>query len=290
MFAITDNLQETIGEWLDKHTFYQSLILAVLFGAAAWLLARAVGLAFRRLQDQPRYRAADRTALRFLGQLAQLGVYLFAFLTYAQQVPALRALGTAWLASVGVVSVVLGLAAQNTLGNLIAGISLLLYRPFNLGDRLQVIAPTGLETGVVESLNLGYTILRTFDNRRVVIPNSAMASQTNVNLTLTDVRARCVVPVRISHKSNVDHVRNVLAEIAKAHPSCLEYIGCPLIGLGNSSVILNLLFWTGGPQIAADTKNELLETIMKRFAQEKIEMFCLRQNVFDAPGGGLEKI
>ena len=154
-------------------------------------------------------------------------------------IPALQALGTAWLASVGVVSVVLGLAAQNTLGNLIAGISLLLYRPFNLGDHVQVTAPTGLETGVVESLNLGYTILRTPDNRRVVIPNSAMASQTSVNLSLTDSRAMCAVPIRISYTANVDHARKVLGELARQNPRCLEYIGCPVIALGNRSVTLS---------------------------------------------------
>jgi small-conductance mechanosensitive channel len=98
-------------------------------------------------------------------------------------IPALAGLGTAWLASAGILSVIIGLAAQNTLGNLIAGISLLLYRPFNVGDYLQVTAPTGLEAGLVESINLGYTLLKTNDNRFVVVPNSIMASQTHINLT-----------------------------------------------------------------------------------------------------------
>jgi small conductance mechanosensitive channel len=122
----------------------------------------------------------DRTTINFL---AQIGVWLFAFISYAHLVPALASLGTAWLAGVSVISVIMGLAAQNTLGNLIAGISLILYRPFKVGDRLQITAPTGLETGTVESLNLGYTVLKTDDNRRVVVPNSAMASQTTINLT-----------------------------------------------------------------------------------------------------------
>jgi small conductance mechanosensitive channel len=112
-------------------------------------------------------------------------------------VPALAGLGTAWLASVGIISVIIGLAAQNTLGNLIAGISLLLYRPFNVGDRLQVTAPTGLETGLVESLNLGYTLLKTDDNRRVVVPNSLMASQTNINLTSSIAVAMPPSPSRL---------------------------------------------------------------------------------------------
>jgi len=54
------------------------------------------------------------------------------------EIPVLRQLGGVWLTSVGVVSVIVGIAAQSTLGNLISGVSLLLYRPFRLGDRLQV--------------------------------------------------------------------------------------------------------------------------------------------------------
>ena len=91
-------------------------------------------------------------------------------------------MGGVWLTSVGLVSVVVGLAAQSTLGNLISGVSLLLYRPFRLGDRLQVMTPAGLETGVVESLRLGYTTLQTEDNRRIVIPNS---SGTTISLTVS---------------------------------------------------------------------------------------------------------
>jgi small-conductance mechanosensitive channel len=125
----------------------------------------------------------DRTAVKFLAQLARFAVYIFAFISYAHLVPVLAGVGTAWLASAGILSVIIGLAAQNTLGNLVAGISLLLYRPFNVGDHLQITAPTGLETGLVESINLGYTLLKTDDNRRVVVPNSIMASQTHINLT-----------------------------------------------------------------------------------------------------------
>src|SRR5581483_1757058 len=113
----------------------------------------------------------------------------------------LRSLGTAFLTGVSIASVVIGLAAQNTLGNLIAGFSLVLYRPFQIGDRVQITAPTGLETGDVETLTLGYTVLRTFDNRRIVVPNSAMASQVMINLTSIDPRVMAVVPIGIGYAS-----------------------------------------------------------------------------------------
>ncbi len=123
-------------------------------------------------------------------------------MAYAHFVPGRSGLGSASLASISVSTVIVGLAAQNTLGNLVAGISLLLYRPFKLGDRLQVIAPTGLETGTVENLTLGYTLLKTDDNRRVVVPNSLIASQTTINLTTNDPRVVCSVPISISYDAD----------------------------------------------------------------------------------------
>ena len=160
-----------------------AVVYGVVFALLAWLFGRALRLAVHRLLARDSHGRLDRTAVSFLAQLAQIGVWVFAFISYTHLVPSLASLGNAWLAGVSVISVVVGLAAQNTLGNLVAGISLLLYRPFKVGDRLQVPAPGGLETGVVESLDLGYTVLRTDDRRRVVVPNSLMASQTTINLT-----------------------------------------------------------------------------------------------------------
>jgi small conductance mechanosensitive channel len=272
MLAMTENLDAILQPWLSPKTTVGALLWAVLLGLLAWLVGRLLSLAFQRMLEQPRHFPADRTAIRFIAQLTRLVVYLFAFLYYAQLVPALQHLGSAWLASVGVASVVLGLAAQNTLGNLVAGISLLLYRPFNLGDRLQVIAPSGLETGIVESLNLGYTILRTPDNRRVVIPNSAMASQTSVNLSLTDARKLCVIPFRLGTETDIDAARKILADLARNHPKALEFVSCPVTALGGWSVTLSAQIWCADADAAGDLKNDLLESVKKRFDQAGIKL------------------
>jgi small conductance mechanosensitive channel len=173
----------------DPKTFLGAILYGLVFLIFAWLFGRASHLAVQRLLAKDTHNRVDRTAVNFLAQLARFAVYIFAFISYAHVVPALSGLGTAWLASAGILSVIIGLAAQNTLGNLIAGISLLLYRPFNVGDHLQLTAPTGLESGWVENINLGYTILKTDDNRRVVVPNSIMASQTHINLTSSSAAA-----------------------------------------------------------------------------------------------------
>jgi len=249
-----------------------ALVYAVVFALLAWLIGRALRLAVHRVLARDKRALVDRTAVNFLAQLAQIGVWLFAFISYAHLVPALSRLGTAWLASVGVISVVLGLAAQNTLGNLIAGISLLLYRPFKIGDRLQVTAPSGLETGVVESLNLGYTVLRTDDNRRVVVPNSAIASQTIINLSGEDPRVFCSVPIGISCDSDIDKARAVLLELARRHHLAQEVCGCPVTQFGPAGVVLTLGAWCADSAAASAVKSDLLEQAAKRFAAEGLKL------------------
>ena len=76
-----------------------------------------------------------------------------------------------------------GLAAQSTLSNLIAGFALLLYQPFELGDRVQLSAPTGLETGTVDEMTMGHIIVLTDNGRQIVVPNSLAVSQVVIKLT-----------------------------------------------------------------------------------------------------------
>ena len=196
-----------------------AIFYAAVFAAAAWGLARLLKIAVTQALVRDHRGLVDRTAAPFVAQLLGAVVYVIAALLYVQWVPQLRGIGTALLAGAGVASVVLGLAAQNTLGNLIAGMTLLLYRPFQVGDRVQVNAPTGLETGVVEVITLGYTILRTGDNRRIVVPNSMMANQVTVNLTSVDPRIIVSVPFRVGHGADIEKVRGILMDLAKTHPA-----------------------------------------------------------------------
>lgn len=116
------------------------------------------------------------TGLAFASAFGQVFVYLVALIVYAHLIPDLRAVGTALLAGAGVVSVVFGLAAQSTLSNVVAGFSLVLYRPIRVGDRVQLSTPKGVATATVQLISLGYTILRDGDGDQIFVPNSIMMS------------------------------------------------------------------------------------------------------------------
>jgi len=152
-----------------------------LFVAVAALFSRLLRLAARAALHRQGH--PDHSAASFPLQLGVAGIWVVMLILYAHLIPALRAMGTALLTGASVASIVIGLAAQNTLGNLIAGIAITIYRPFAVGDTLVVAAPTGTETGTVELISLGYTTLRTAQDRVVVLPNSLAASQATVRVT-----------------------------------------------------------------------------------------------------------
>ena len=260
------------GDLVNPATPFGVLFYLLLFLLIAGLVSRVLRLTVNKVLEEDKSGRIDRTAASFLTQLAQIIIYLLALIFYANLIPALRSLGTALLAGVSVASIVIGLAAQNTLGNLIAGISILLYRPFQVGDRMQVTAPTGLETGTVESLTLGYTILRTYDGRRIVVPNSAMAIQITVNLTAVDPRVMAIVPMSISYDSDIGKARQVLIELAQATPMVQEVISCPVTQVGDSKIVLSLQAWCRDPEAAKQVEFAIYEQSKKRFDQEGIKI------------------
>ncbi|MBN8483070.1 MAG: mechanosensitive ion channel family protein [Xanthomonadales bacterium] len=188
---------ERLGAMFDPATLKGAAALAaVLFGsgiALSWLVRRMLGEVL--LHD--RSERIDTITLTFLSRLAILVIWLLLAGFYAHLVPALNRIGTALLAGVSLVSVIVGFAAQATLGNLIAGISLVLYKPFRRGDRLQVSAPTKdeFDVGTVETISLGFTVLRTDDGRRVIIANGTMAQQTMIKLDPPSTTTTATAPV-----------------------------------------------------------------------------------------------
>jgi small-conductance mechanosensitive channel len=175
-------LQQTLADIFDP----ASLLGAVTYGVIFMVLALFAGRGVRVLARHGESHLSDLTALRFVTQLLRLLIYLLAFIVYTRLVPALHELGTTLLTGVSVVGVVIGIAAQNTLGNLVAGFSLVMYRPFHVGDEVQLTTPKGLTTGTVKSLSLGYTLLHdNKDDQDIIVPNSVMS--TNV-VILTKTR------------------------------------------------------------------------------------------------------
>jgi len=252
--------QADVGAWLHPNTFIGAIAYFVLFCALAALLSRALRIAIQTAVSHAPAEHVDRTATNFLRQLGVLLIWVFVLALYAHLIPDLRALGTAMLAGASVASIVLGLAAQTTLGNLVAGISILIYRPFRLGDLLQISAPTGTEIGTVEALSLGYTILGTQDGRRVIVPNSLAISQVAVNLNAV-AHVRGVLASFWVGRADLVRARTVALGLAHAlgaqHPVCF------VVKTETSAVELSLSMHLQGPdaELPAGAAERLAEAL-----------------------------
>jgi small conductance mechanosensitive channel len=140
---------------VSEHDVLSYLRPDTLIGALAYfVLAIVLGMLLSRLLRRGVHASMvlsghiDRTTISFLQQFGTVLIWVIVLILYAHLIPVLRSMGTALLAGASVASVVIGLAAQSTLGNLVAGISITIYKPFRLGDTLQVFL-TKVEAGAV---------------------------------------------------------------------------------------------------------------------------------------------
>jgi small-conductance mechanosensitive channel len=173
-----DYAVDGIGPLLNPRSISGAALLGAVFFALSSLVVISIRVGARRLGRH----LSDVTALEFVSALAQLLAYLVGFVLYAHLIPELRALGTALLTGVSVVSVVVGLAAQATLGNLVAGFSLVLYRQIRVGDTIRLSSPLGVITARVATITLGFTVLLDDEKHQVIVPNSVMMTSTIIRV------------------------------------------------------------------------------------------------------------
>src|SRR5579871_5616184 len=219
-----------------------SLLGALVYLAVFVLFAVVVSSLLRRAVNASMIRKGhiDRTTISFLQQFGSALTWVIVLILYAHLIPVLRSMGSALLTGVSIASVVIGLALQSTLGNLVAGIAITIYRPFRLGDTLQIAAPTGTEIGVVENISLGYTTLRSNDGRNIVLPNALAASQSLINLSSIFVPGQVTVSVHVSRDADLEAARELALQAARETLGDQSVRGCYLTKIEASAATLEL--------------------------------------------------
>ena len=250
-------------KYLKPDTLIGALAYLVIFILVAQLLSRTLRGAVHAAMTRKGH--LDRTTISFLQQMGSAMIWVIFLILYAHLIPVLRSMGTALLAGASVASVVIGLAAQSTLGNLVAGVSITIYRPFRLGDTLQVTAPTGTEIGVVELISLGYTTLRAQDGHLIVLPNSIAASQVTINLNDTFAPGSFAISIRLRRDADLEAARRLAVEVAKDRVGEKAVMGCYLTKVDGDAVTLDLRL-SAADAAARDTlRSTLMGELTQRF-------------------------
>lgn len=225
----------------------------------------------------------DETTYGLVRRIIVAIVYFSGFLVIIFSIPSLRDLSIALFAGAGFAGIVIGMAAQNTLSNIIAGIALATFRPFRVGDLLTIHN----EYGRVTDITLGYTKIRTWDNRRLNIPNHIISDEAIINWSIDDPTVNWTVEVGISYDSDIDLARSIMISEAKKHPEVMSYeqllnyhsyakkgeeVSVLVTELADFAVNLKLYVWVHDRSVAFNTGCELKEAIKKRFDAEGVEI------------------
>ncbi|MGC9309738.1 MAG: mechanosensitive ion channel family protein [Candidatus Nanoarchaeia archaeon] len=215
-------------------------------------------------------KRVKQTRLRLLNHLASATIYLFAIIFILFQIPGFKEISYSLLAGAGILAIVIGFAAQKTLSNVIAGISIALYTPMAVGDKLKIFD----EYGEVEDLNLRHVIVKTWDNRRLVIPNSIIDSKEIINFSLEGEEVLWTLNMGISYDSNIDKARKIMIDKAKKNENIIQDkdIFVRVTECKDFAVNLRLYFWCKDAWIAWKTSHELTESIKKEFDKKGIEI------------------
>ncbi|MEJ2720095.1 MAG: mechanosensitive ion channel family protein [bacterium] len=196
---------------------------------------------------------------------------------------------SAWLASAGIVGIAVGFAAKDTLANLFSGIFILTDAPYQIGDYINL--DTG-ERGKVTHVGLRSTRLLTLDDVEVTIPNAIIANAKIVNESGGRwPKERIRVKVGVAYGTDVDHLREILMEIAQRNPETNDE-PAPRVrfrGFGDSSLDFELLCWIDEPALRGRMLDSLYTEIYKRLGQEKIEIPYPKRDVYIRQMPGTEK-
>jgi small-conductance mechanosensitive channel len=175
------------------------------------------------------------------------------------------------LVSLGVGSLAVALAAQDTLANMIAGFVILVDRPFRVGDRVEI--PSG-QIGDVVAIGLRSTKMVNFDNNLIIIPNAELVKSRITNLAQPVEPMRLMVKVGVAYGSDPGRVRSILLDLAAAHPDVLPdpapEVHCT--ALNDSAVEFTLVARASDFRKRWGAENDIREQACTRLPQEGIRI------------------
>lgn len=272
------------------------VIIACIF-AVTFLAVLVVNRLFNRLFSIHIGKGrVDQTSISFIRRLISSVMYIIGTSAALIQIPEFKIIGHSLLAGAGILTVVGGLASQQVLSNLISGLLIVFFRPFKIGDRVTI---NNTFRGTVEDINLRETILRDFENNRVIIPNSQVSTQVLVNANHTDDRICKLIDIGIGYSSDVGVAMALVSEEIINHPLHIDKRtpeqtanGDPeavvrIISLGDSSVNLRAWAWAANPGDGFVLQCDLLRNIKRRFDQENIDIPFPQTTVSFAKDGPL---
>jgi len=274
----TKSLPDLGFDWEEVWTMIQTtgvdfginvVTAVVVFFVGKWVVNLVVNGLMKAMQKGD----LDITLRRFIGNLARMLLMLFVIIAAINQLGVQTA---SLIALLGAAGLAVGLALQGSLSNFAAGVLIVLFRPYKVGDWIE----GGGISGAVEEVQILTTVLKTGDNKRVIVPNSQIMGTTITNFSANETR-RVDLVVGVSYGDDIDKVRKELQDLVAADDRILDdpAVTIAVSELADSSVNFVVRPWVK----TADYWGvyfDLTEAIKKRFDEVGISIPFPQQDVY----------
>lgn len=274
---------------------YLTYLTPIIILFVTYLCARSVNKLLNRSFSRLKSKDVDTTFYSFNRRIIIAAIYLTGFVFVVYSIPPLRGWAYSMMASVGLLALIIGFAAKDIFSNIIAGVFIAIFKPFRVGDVLSYSQLKGVDgiTGEVEDINLRHTVIKTWDNNRIIVPNSNLTSSDLINHSLVDKRVKRLIEFSISYDSDITTAKEIIRKIILEHQDCLnpsifkarkivtesiggmpdnEEITIKVTELGDYGVKIGAWVWAESPAKAYCMKCDILEAVKLRFDEAGIEI------------------
>lgn len=259
-----------LGQFFDTSSIHTAIRIAII-GIVGYVLVRLLLYSVKKLLFK---NLSQQHQLIFHRLIVYSGTFVITTLIFSELGIEISTI----LGAAGILGIVIGIASQTSLGNIISGIFLISEKAFEIGDILKIDD----KTGVVYDIELLSIKLKTFDNVLIRIPNQTLISTQFINITKFPVR-RLDINLQIAYKEDIKKAKALLIQVAENNPLCLDE-PVPTFQLnqfGPNGIELKFGVWFEKENLIK-VKNEVIQQIKETFDNEGIEIPFPHQKLYFA--------
>lgn len=232
----------------------------------------------RYIEQNVEHLKVNPTNYRFLKNASSFVIFLLAVFAIFYTIPQLKQIGSTLFAGAGIFAAVLAFASQEAFSNIIGGIFIVIFKPFRVGDIIEVQG----RFGTIEDITIRHTMIKNFQNERVIIPNSIISSETIINRSIIDKRFRRAIEIGISFDSDIDLAMEIILKEARNHPNYIDWrapedveeglpdIELKIMEFTESGITLRAFVWSEDSGKSFNLMSDILYSIKKEFDKNNI--------------------
>ncbi len=282
-----DKIKEPIEKAAEPITSKMSPMMMDITVIALTLL---IGLLAIKITDYifKKFRKTGKIAYNFLNTLIKGFIILVMIFKIGNLSQTFQSMAGSILMSSSLIVAVLAFAFQKSLEDLIAGFMISVFRPFEVGDRINFVNMRIV--GYIEDISLRHTTIRTFTNSRLIVPNSVMNKEVLENSHIVDPISGGFLDITIAYTADIDRAMEIMVECVESDKDVLDirpinervgrhFTTVFINELSEYGVNLRVTIWTANVDLNFETVSRLRKEIVKRFVAEGIEIASLSNNL-----------